>query len=446
MKNIKSTLVISMFLSFAVSLHAGYTLKPSSRPRSALDRMHFHTVKDMRTIPQDPAWYARQARPMDVMTQLRYDAAYNRRYFHPWRMTQFGEPLQEMEWAFRMVQRKPVYDSRHKQVPEKSWQWWIKNANFAALDHVQGYAVSIRHSNLRALPTRTAAYRDPWKNTEGFPFDYNQNSALYPNTPLYVSHYSIDKHWAFVHSPDAYGWVPTRDIARATPAFRRAFQTRRYAIAVRDNMVLYHDNRRISLVKLGTLFPMDKRGRYLLLATRDDRGNAHIVKVRRPALGMVAPKPLAFTPRNVAYIARQLKRDPYGWGGIAYGRDCSATTRDFFGVFGIFLRRNSSDQAKDGKAVIDIKPLKGAAKKAAILKYARPFRSLLYVPGHIGIYIGRYKNEPVLMHTYWGVRLKDHSKYTLSHTIITTTEPGKELSALRRKSMMSNTLQKIINF
>jgi hypothetical protein len=160
----------------------------------------------------------------------------------------------------------------------------------------------------------------------------------------------------------------------------------------------------------------------------------------------VATKPVSFTPRNIAYIARQLKKDPYGWGGIRYGRDCSATTRDFFGVFGIFLHRNSSDQAKDGAKVINIKPFKGRAKKDAILANAQPFLSLLFVPGHIGIYIGEYKGEPVIMHTYWGVRLKDFSKYTLSHTIITTIEPGKEMPNLRKKSMMSNTLKKIINF
>ena len=427
-------------------LQAGYTIVPSSRPRSALDRIRFHSVKDMHTIPQDVAWYARQARPMKPMTQLRYDAAYNQRYFKPWRMKAFGEPLTEMEWAFRMVRRKAVYDRRHKKVPEKSWKWWISNANFAALDRVRGHAISVRHTNLRALPTDTTAYRDPWKSTEGFPFDYNQNSALYPNTPLYISHYSRDGRWAFVHAPDAYGWVHVRDIARVDTRFMRVFRTGHYAIAVRDNLLIRHNGKPYSLVKLGTLFPMDRRGRKLLLATRDARGRARIATLPRPSTRLIARKPIAFTPANITYIARQLKRDPYGWGGIAYGRDCSATTRDFFGVFGIFLRRNSSDQAKDGKAVINIKPLKGAAKKAAILTHAKPFRSLLFVPGHIGIYIGRYKGEPVMMHTYWGIRLKDFSKYTLAHTIITTTEPGKERSDLRRKSMMSNTLQKIINF
>ena len=443
MKTLRTLFLLITLFSFA---QAEYTLKPSSRPRSELDRMPFHTVADMRHIPQDPAWYASQAAPMSRAEQRAYDRKYNARYFAPWRMRSMGEPLAEMEWAFRMVQRRPMYDRHQKKVTEKAWQWWVKNSNFSALDSIKAYAVSVRHANLRALPTHTAAYRDPWKTTEGFPFDYNQNSALYPNTPLYLSHYSLDRRWAFVHSPDAYGWVPVRDIAVAGRTFRRQFMTGRYAMAVRDNMALMHGNRRVSLVKLGTLFPMDKHGRMLLLATRDTKGHAHLAQVKRPSLGSVAPKPLAFTPRNIAWIARQLKRDPYGWGGIRYGRDCSATTRDFFGVFGIFLHRNSSDQAKDGAQVINIKPLKGQAKKTAILQHAKPWRSMLYVPGHIGIYIGRYKGEPVIMHTYWGVRLKDFSKYTLAHTIITTTEPGKELPALRRESMMSNTLQKIINF
>ena len=428
------------------ALHAAYTLKPAARPRSALDRMPFHRVADMRTIPQDPAWYARQAAPWRRAEQRQYDRRYNQRYFAPWHMRAMGEPPEEMAWAFRMVQRRPVYDRHNKKVPETTWKWWVHNANFGAMDRAKNYAISVRHTNLRALPTHTAAYRDPWKSTEGFPFDYNQNSALYPNTPLYISHYSADRNWAFVHTPDAYGWVPVRDIAQTDSRFRRRFMTGRYAMAVRDNMALYHGAHRVSLVKIGTLFPMDAHGRSLLVATRDISGRARIAYIRRPPLGWVAPKPLAFTPANIAYIARQLKRDPYGWGGIAYGRDCSATTRDFFGVFGIFLSRNSSDQAREGREVINIKSRKGAAKKAAILRYAQPFRSLVYVPGHIGIYIGRYKGEPVILHTYWGVRLKDFSKYTLAHTIITTTEPGKALPNLRRESMMANTLQKIINF
>ena len=50
------------------------------------------------------------------------------------------------------------------------------------------------------------------------------------------------------------------------------------------------------------------------------------------------------------------------------------------------------------------------------------------------------------MHTYWGVRLKDWNKYPLCRTIITTTEPGKELKNIREKSKLINTLQQINTF
>ena len=156
---------------------------------------------------------------------------------------------------------------------------------------------------------------------------------------------------------------------------------------------------------------------------------------------------------NIAYIANVLRPKTkfasiigsYGWGGKMMTRDCSATTRDFFAVFGIFLKRNSAKQAKEGKK-IRIKGLPKAKKKAAILQYAKPFRSLLYVPGHITLYLGRYKGEPVIMHTYWGIRLKDWSKYPLCRTIITTTEPGKELRNIRERSKLINTLQQINTF
>jgi len=144
-------------------------------------------------------------------------------------------------------------------------------------------------------------------------------------------------------------------------------------------------------------------------------------------------------------LAKEFYGEPYGWGGSYECRDCSATTRDFLGAFGIFLRRNSSKQAKDGSSV-NIKELSKAKKKKKIIKEADPFRSLLYVPGHIALYMGEYKGEPVIMHTYWGIRKNNGSKLITGRTIITTTEPGKERADVREKSKLINTLKTIVNF
>ena len=128
--------------------------------------------------------------------------------------------------------------------------------------------------------------------------------------------------------------------------------------------------------------------------------------------------------------AKEFYAEPYGWGGGYECRDCSATTRDFLGAFGIFLRRNSSKQAEDGHS-INIKGLSKSKKKKTIISDAEPFRSLLYVPGHIALYLGQYKGEPVIMHTYWGIRKNDKTKLITGRTVITTTEPGKERDDVR---------------
>jgi len=438
-------LLVGLLCALQLS-HAAYTLREGKRPHSAIDRLPFHTVADMRQIPQDISYYAKQIIPIPRREQLRYDRHYNKRYFSPWKMRRMNEPAEDLTWQIRMVHKRKIYDSRGRQIPEKAWQWWITNSNLEKMDSVKGRAISIRHSNLRAFPTDTPAYRDPWKSTEGFPFDYNQNSELHLNTPLYISHYSRDRKWAFVHAGHAFGWVKFADIALTDRDFRERFQTGRYAISIRDNLILYRDGKKQSLIKLGTLFPMSSNGKLLMIAEKNSRSYAVIKKLKKPANSLVAPKPLAFTPDNISAVAQQFYNEPYGWGGIHYTRDCSATTRDFFGCFGIYLDRNSAKQAQVGKP-ISIKDIQDKAqKKKAILKYAKPFRSLLYVPGHIALYLGSYRGEPVIMHTYWGIRLKNWDKYTLARTIITTTEPGREHPQIRERSKLINTLQTIVNF
>jgi hypothetical protein len=120
--------------------------------------------------------------------------------------------------------------------------------------------------------------------------------------------------------------------------------------------------------------------------------------------------------------------------------------RDFMGVFGIFLRRNSSQQAQDGE-MIAIKHIPTIEqKKATIIAHAKPFRSLLFVRGHIVLYIGAYRNEPIILHTYWGIRKTDLTKLVTARTIITTTQPGLERSDIRHQNELIYTLQYIVNF
>ncbi|MDZ7819486.1 MAG: hypothetical protein U5K55_13175 [Aliarcobacter sp.] len=68
-------------------------------------------------------------------------------------------------------------------------------------------------------------------------------------------------------------------------------------------------------------------------------------------------------------------------------------------------------------------------KKTFIKQNGVPFSTLVYLKGHIMLYIGTKDNEPLVVHNVWSVRLKDNSGRKYRHIIgkaaLTTLEPGK---------------------
>ena len=440
----KLTFILLLLLSYT-TLQANYLLKESKRAKSKIDHMPKAKVADMKKIPQNPAYYAKQIKPFSKKKQAKLDKEFNKKYFKPWSIDALDIPKEDFGWEVRFITKKPIYRAKGSVITASTYNKWIKNATYSNINTKKYKAITIRRTNVKALPTSKSFFRDPKKTGEGFPFDYNQNSALHINVPLLISHFSKDKRWAFVQASYSFGWIKTSDLALVNTKFIKQFKNNNYAMVIKDNLRLYKTKKSISIVKLGALFPISKDKKSYLVASRDKKGHAHIEKVFVRNKKVIAKKPLPFTPKNVAMLAREFYGEPYGWGGSYECRDCSATTRDFLGPFGIFLRRNSSKQAKDGSN-INIKGLSKVKKKKKIIKDAEPFRSLLHVPGHIVLYLGQYKGEPIIMHTYWGIRKNDRSKLITGRTIITTTEPGKERSDVREKSKLINTLKTIVNF
>ncbi len=442
----KKIALSTLFLFAFNTLYADYTLKVGKRPKSRIDRMPKGVVADMKNIPQNPAFYAKQIKPFSKSKQQKLDEAFNKKYFEPWDLKQIDIPKEDFGWETRFITKKPIYRENGKVIPPYRYNKWLRNAQMDQLDSKKYKAITIRRTDLKALPTSAAFYRDPKRVGEGFPFDYNQNSALHINVPLYISHFSKDRRWAYVRASYSFGWVKISDLALVNNAFIQKFKNGKYAMTIKDNLRLYDDKKRsFSIVKLGALFPISADGQSYLTARRNAKGQARVHKVQAGAPHIIAQKPLPFTPENVAMLAKEFYGEPYGWGGSYECRDCSATTRDFLGAFGIFLRRNSSKQAKDGQQ-IKIRNWVKSYKKQFIIQNAKPFRSLLYVPGHIVLYLGQYKGEPVIMHTYWGIRKNDGTKLITGRTIITTTEPGKERADVKERSKLINTLKTIVNF
>ena len=440
----KFLISINLLLLLSTTIYANTILTFGERRSSDIDHMPANQIADTTDIVQDTTPFSQQITPMSDEEQLYYDSQYNQKYFEPWDIISMELTEGEKIWQFKYATEK-TYNRDGSRISKDWYKYTIKNSNFSSYQSIAKAGITLKHTNLKLYPSLKEIFYDPNRTGEGFPFDYNQNSAVYINTPLFVSHYSLDQKWVYVKTSYAFGWVKTTDMALVDSDFQNNFRNDKYAVTVKDNLQLLENEVYLSLVKMGTIFPVDPITKKYLIAKKDSRGYAYISKVEVNDTNIIAYKPIRFNTQNVAYISKQLVGEPYGWGGKLEARDCSALTRDFFAPFGIYLRRNSRQQAQDGDA-ISIKGLDAESKKATILTNAKPCRSLLFVAGHIMLYLGEQKGEPIILHNYWGVRLKNGDKRVMGRGIITTTKPGVERSDVRKKSMLINTLTGIVNF
>jgi hypothetical protein len=75
-----------------------------------------------------------------------------------------------------------------------------------------GYAVAVRFTDQRILPTLEPLYADPSE----LDFDSLQNNTLELGTPLLMLHQTQDLNWTYVLSPSSSGWVESRNIAKCS--------------------------------------------------------------------------------------------------------------------------------------------------------------------------------------------------------------------------------------
>ena len=180
----------------------------------------------------------------------------------------------------------------------------------------------------------------------------------------------------------------------------------------------------------------------LLVPVRDPQGRAVAVPVRvSPSDAVRKPTPL--TAKAAAEIGNRMMGQPYGWGGYLFNRDCSLAMRDLFVPFGVWLPRNSSAQAKAWQYISFVKA-SPTGKEGIIKDEGVPFATLLWLRGHITLYIGTYKGEPVMFHNIWGLRTNDGSgegRHIIGRAVVTSLQPGAELPNVRRENLILSRLQ-----
>ena len=304
----------------------------------------------------------------------------------------------------------------------------------------------MRPTVLREAPTHKPRFGNPAEAGEGYPFDMFMYSTLPVGMPLLVVHASADGAWVFVETGLVSGWVPTEDTAVTDAPFRSRYENGTYAVIVRDGVPLVDElGRYVTTGSLGTMLPLSGgsgSSLRLLVPVRDPQGRAVAVPVRVSPSDAVR-KPIPLTAKAAAEIGNRMMGQPYGWGGYLFNRDCSLAMRDLFVPFGVWLPRNSSAQAKAWQYISFVKA-SPAGKEGIIKDEGVPFATLLWLRGHITLYIGTYKGEPVMFHNIWGLRTNDGSgegRHIIGRAVVTSLQPGAELPNVRRENLILSRLQ-----
>jgi hypothetical protein len=274
------------------------------------------------------------------------------------------------------------------------------------------YGMVVKRTDIRVFPTEEQSRATAAQNG----FDRFQHSAISPGSLIGIYHISKDNRWTYVQTQFIRGWVQTTAIAVAREKKEALeYHGAKEKLVITGSFVkVFGDpalRQLVFLAQMGNTFPLLSRPArdgtgdpyYVIrIPVREGSGQLTFGKGYLPGNGDIREGFLPYTQENVARQAFKMLHEPYGWGDMFGGRDCSRFIMDVFASVGIVMPRNSTFQGKVGKDLgeMDRKSLK---EKKTILDRAVPFATVLRLPGHIMLYLGKDRGRYYAIHNIWGI-------------------------------------------
>ncbi len=274
----------------------------------------------------------------------------------------------------------PKYDG-DKEVTQEMVESMLQNRNLEQIhdELTLQKGIVVNRTNLKSFPTYTHFF----EKRGVFNFDVLQEAEVTVATPLLILHESLDQKWVFVVTEIYAGWVEKKDVAYAEDELYTYFANpSSFGIITNPRIEIQNTqlDMGVKLPYLGVLedeyefaFPSKGKNGYLETTTITlKRNEAHIGY-------------LPYTKNQVIIQALKYEDFQYRWGGMDDGIDCSSYVLNVYKTFGFIFPRNTSDQ-KNSIGEILLLEDKTEIEKVNEIKKAIP--SLLYMPGHVTIYIG----------------------------------------------------------
>ncbi|GAA8193247.1 SH3 domain-containing C40 family peptidase [Helicobacter pylori] len=388
------------------------------------------TLKDL-SLPQEASNYLTSSQngshnnsidPQALRENLK--ESYLKAWYSPWLDAKVKSNKKEVFWILKEMNKSTGYGEDLKPNAKAFNDELIKSMDIAHYPSAKIKAVVVRDSDVRAVPTNKPYYL----SQKGYPFDRYQNSLIFQGTPVLITHFNTDKTYAHIQSSFVYGWIKVSDLAYMRDKdIELLTKIKNYVMPIKDKIPLYTD--------YGDFYTDARVGELFALIPQSQNASQNPQKKELKAYGFLKDAkgyatlqsvilnekdffvfPKAFTSENMAYFIDTMLGQKYGWGGLLGNRDCSAFTRDSFANFGILLPRNSYAQSRYANNYVDLSSMKAKEKEDYIIKNATPFGTLIYLKGHIMLYLGAYNHQAIVAHSIWSVQTQKHFK-TLSHKI-----------------------------
>ncbi|MCE3046845.1 SH3 domain-containing protein [Helicobacter kayseriensis] len=381
--------------------------------------------------PQDAMIYAQEMEEFqtpEILQELKN--TYLKEFFAPFSGMVANPNTQEVFWIQGSLQKYPGYGENLEANTLEYTQGILQNMQIKKYPSASQMALVIKDTNVRAVPTMRPRFSKP----NGYPFDRWQNSLIFYGTPVLITHYDVSGRYAHIQTNFVYGWVEVADLALVSKTqAKELLNIKTFVMPNNDTQSIKDkEGRYLTQMRVGKLFMLDDK-KQMLLFQRTSSGNLKISKTTAD-LSDFHSFPQAFSQKAVAYYINLLVGQKYGWGGMYESRDCSAFIRDIFGNFGLYLPRNSYAQAQYGNHQIGLDSLKLPQKESMILQNAIPFATILWLKGHIMLYIGKdQEGRAMVAHSGWSVQssnLWEKKEHKLGGVVITTLTPAEEYNGI----------------
>ena len=356
-----------------------------------------------------------------LKTKAKFDAkAYKKRFFAPWHTSFKNFKKEQIFWSFpTYLNPKNSYYFFNKIKIEKSYfKKLIQNANTKDFAKLNKKALITQNCILKNLPTQKEILKNPFLQSEGIPFNYASDLVLNIATPVLISHFSKDKRYAFVLSEAGSGFVESENLEIFTEQRAKIYENLNFITPLKEKSpILSDDNKFFFESRIGGLYPYYKEDKYYFYGKIGS-------KKFKISKNEAKKFPLEFNDENLKNQLKELLALPYGWGGYGFERDCSLFVRDIFSSFGLYMPRNSKAQ-KNTFTNFDISFLSNAKKEEFLNKFGKAYLSLLYMPGHIMLYVGNLEGKSVVLQSIWGLRQNENDRLLLGSSVLTSLEIGK---------------------